>query len=142
MLGSANVLGVILTRERIPQLITGFFMEFIDNKFTFLLIVNILFLILGMFMEAGPVIIILAPLLAPVASAYGIDLVHFGIIMIMNLAIGMASPPFGLSLFVITDISGCKFARICKEMIPCFAVMVAVLLLVTYCEPLSMILLS
>lgn len=142
LLGSANVLGVILTRERIPQLITGFFMEFIDNKFTFLLIVNILFLILGMFMEAGPVIIILAPLLAPVASAYGIDLVHFGIIMIMNLAIGMASPPFGLSLFVITDISGCKFARICKEMIPCFAVMVAVLLLVTYCEPLSMILLS
>lgn len=142
LLGAANVFGVILTRERIPQLITGFFLEFIDNKFTFLLIVNILFLILGMFMEAGPAIIILAPLLAPVAAAYGISLIHFGIIMIMNLAIGMASPPFGLSLFVITDISGCKFARICKEMVPCFIVMILVLMLVTYCEPLSMFLLS
>lgn len=142
LLGAANVFGVILTRERIPQLITGFFLEFIDNRFTFLLIVNILFLILGMFMEAGPAIIILAPLLAPVASAYGINLVHFGVIMIMNLAIGMASPPFGLSLFVITDISGCKFVRICKEMIPCFIVMIGVLMLVTYFEPLSMFLLN
>ena len=105
----------------------------------FLLIMNVLFLILGMFMEAGPIIIILAPLLAPVAKVYGVDLVHFGVIMIMNLAIGMASPPFGLSLFVITDISGCKFLNICKQMFPCFAVMILVLLLITYCEPLVLL---
>lgn len=139
LLGAANVFGVILTRERIPQLVTGLFLELIDSKFAFLLIMNVLFLILGMFMEAGPIIIILAPLLAPVAQAYGVDLVHFGVIMIMNLAIGMASPPFGLSLFVITDISGCKFLNICKQMLPCFAVMIAVLLFITYCEPLVLL---
>lgn len=139
LLGAANVFGVILTRERIPQLVTGLFLELISSKFMFLLIMNVLFLILGMFMEAGPIIIILAPLLAPVAKVYGVDLVHFGVIMIMNLAIGMASPPFGLSLFVITDISGCKFLNICKQMFPCFAVMILVLLLITYCEPLVLL---
>ena len=139
LLGAANVFGVILTRERIPQLVTGLFLELISSKFMFLLIMNVLFLILGMFMEAGPIIIILAPLLAPVAKVYGVDLVHFGVIMIMNLAIGMASPPFGLSLFVITDISGCKFLNICKQMLPCFAVMILVLLLITYCEPLVLL---
>lgn len=106
LLGVANVFGYVLARERIPQAITAFFMGITDNKIAFLLIVNILFLIIGMIMDTSPAIIILAPMLAPVATAYGIDLIHFGVMMILNCAIGMATPPFGLSLFVITEISG------------------------------------
>lgn len=138
LLGVANVFGYVLARERIPQAITSFFMGITDNKILFLLIVNILFLIIGMIMDTSPAIIILAPMLAPVATAYHIDLVHFGVMMILNCAIGMASPPFGLSLFVITEISGAKFLNICKKAVPCFVVMILVLLLVAYVEPLSM----
>lgn len=142
LLGVANVFGYVLARERIPQAITTFFMGITDNKIMFLLIVNILFLIIGMIMDTSPAIIILAPMLAPVATAYGIDLIHFGVMMILNCAIGMASPPFGLSLFVITEISGSKFLTICRKMVPCFLVMLVVLMLVTYCEPLTTVLIN
>ena len=142
LLGVANVFGYVLARERIPQAITTFFMGVTDNKIAFLLIVNVLFLIIGMIMDTSPAIIILAPMLAPVATAYGIDLIHFGVMMIVNCAIGMATPPFGLSLFVITEISGAKFLSICKKMIPCFIVMIGILLVVTFFEPLTTMLID
>lgn len=142
LLGVANVFGYVLARERIPQMLTDFFMTITDSKITFLIIVNLLFIIIGMIMETSPAIIILAPMLAPVATAYGIDLIHFGVMMIMNCAIGMASPPFGLSLFVIAGISGAKFLDVCKKMVPCFVVMIIVLLSVSFVEPLSMFLVN
>lgn len=138
LLGVANVFGYVLARERIPQVITEFFMTVTDSKIMFLLIVNLLFLIIGMIMDTSPAIIILAPILTPAATAYGINIIHFGVMMIINCAIGMATPPFGLSLFVAAEMSGAKFLNICKKMLPCFVVMIVVLLLVAFCEPLSM----
>lgn len=138
MIGIANLFGYVLTRERVPQELTEFFMTVISSKITFLLIVNILFLIIGCIMDTGPAIIVLAPILAPVALAYGIDVIHFGVIMIMNCAIGMITPPFGLCLFVITSISKEKFMNVFKKTVPCMLVMLAVLMVVTYWPPLTM----
>ena len=140
LLGVANSFGYVLARERIPQMLTSFFMNVTNSKISFLLIVNVLFLVIGMIMETSPAIIILAPMLTPVAQAYGISLIQFGVMMIMNCAIGMATPPFGLSLFVITNISKAPFINVVKRMIPCFIIMIIVLLLITYIPGLSMFL--
>jgi C4-dicarboxylate transporter DctM subunit len=141
MIGIANLFGYVITRERVPQELTSFFMTVINSKITFLLIVNVLFLIIGCIMNTGPAIVVLAPMLAPVAKAYGIDLIHFGVLMIMNCAIGMITPPFGLCLFVISSISKEKFMRVFKETVPCLIVMIGVLVIVTYWSPLSLLLL-
>jgi len=142
LIGAANLFGMVLTRERIPALITELFLQISTNKYLFLLIVNILFLLIGMVMESSPAIIIMAPLLAPVATYFGIDLIHFGVIMIVNLAIGMASPPFGLSLFVIVEIAKTRFINVVRNMAPYFAVLIGVLLLITYIDKFSLLLLG
>ncbi len=107
-----------------------------DNVYLLLLLVNLLLLFLGMFLDAGPAILILGPVLAPIFTSLGVDPVHFAIIMCVNLTIGLATPPMGLVLFVTAAVAEERVERIVRDILPFLAVEVAVLFLITYFPPL------
>lgn len=138
IIAAASGLGWILTWEGIPQKATEFVTSLVDSPSMFLLILNIFLLIVGMFMEGNVVLVILTPLLMPIINAYGIDPVHFGMIFILNLAIGTITPPLGTIMFLTCSVTGCKFQEFMKEVIPFLLVLVLALLLVTYIPAISM----
>jgi C4-dicarboxylate transporter DctM subunit len=109
-----------------------------ENPMVFLGIVVILLLIVGMFMETNASIIILAPILVPVASELGIDPVHFGIVMIVTLAIGMVTPPLGLNLFVVSNIAHIRIDRLTRELVPFYVAILLCLLAITYIPSITM----
>lgn len=132
IIANAGIFGLILSREGIPATVATFFTSITDNPLVFLLLINLLLIIVGMFMETSASVIILAPLLAPVAVAMGIDPVHFGIIMIVNLALGMCTPPLGVNLFISCQIAKIKLTSITKGLIPFYFVLFLVLMLISY----------
>lgn len=132
IVGAASVYAWVLTKERIPQTLTNFIVATVDNKIIFLLIVNVFLLILGMFIEGTASMIVLVPLLAPVARAFGIDDIQFAMIYIFNSAIGALSPPMGTLMFVTCGITKCKTKDFIKEAIPFYAVLVICLLIITF----------
>jgi len=138
ILASAGLFGWILMREGIPQLVAQFFVSISDNPVVFLLLINLFLLVVGMFMETNASIIILAPLLVPVAVQLGVDPVHFGIIMIVNLALGMCTPPLGINLFISAQIAKIRLEDITKGMIPFYFVLIAVLMLITFVPEIAM----
>ena len=127
----------VLTSERIPQAITEVMLDYGFTWFTFLIAVNILLLIGGQFMEPSGLLLIVAPVVFPIAIELGVDPVHLGIIMVVNMEIGMITPPIGLNLFVTSGITGMSLVRVVKAALPFVAVLFAFLILVTYVEPLS-----
>ncbi|MGG0716250.1 TRAP transporter large permease [Robertmurraya massiliosenegalensis] len=127
----------ILSREQIPQHVSAFFTSISESPVVFLLLINVLLLLVGMFMETGAAIIILAPLLTPVAMSFGVDPVQFGMIMVVNLAIGMCTPPVGVNLFISCQIAKIKLEEITKALIPFYIVMLICLLLITYIPGIS-----
>jgi C4-dicarboxylate transporter, DctM subunit len=137
IIASAGLFGWIITRANVPQMVAEFFMSISDNPITFLLLVNLFLLIVGMFMETNASIIILAPLLLPVAIELGVDPVHFGIIMIVNLALGMCTPPFGVNLFISSQIAKIRLDQISRGMLPYYLVLLVTLLLITFIPQLS-----
>lgn len=129
---AANVFSFYLSWERIPFGLSEAIVSTVHNKYLFLAIVNVLFLILGMFLDGTASMIILAPLFAPIAQSLGISLVQFGLIICLNITIGSVTPPFGMYLYVTSSTAGCKTGPIIKQMIPFILVMLVVLLMVTY----------
>ncbi|WP_033542529.1 TRAP transporter large permease [Planococcus sp. CAU13] len=138
IIANAGIFGLILSREGIPTLVATFFTNITDNPLLFLLMINLLLIIVGMFMETSASVIILAPLLAPVAVAMGIDPVHFGIIMIINLALGMCTPPLGVNLFISCQIAKIKLTDITRGLIPFYGVLFLVLMLISYVPIITM----
>lgn len=122
----------LLTIENAGQIITGFVTGFTENKWVILLIINIMLLFFGAIMEAGVVLILFIPILYPLAMALGIDPIHFGVIMAVNLMIGVATPPMGMCLFVISQISGIKIERIMISILPFLVPLLIVLFLITF----------
>ena len=118
IVAAAGVFSWVLTKERIPQQLTEWIVATIDNKYVFLLIVNIFLLIVGMFIEGNASMIILVPLLHPIAQAYGINEIQFAMTYIFNNAIGALSPPMGTLMFVTCGITGCKTGKFIKEAVP------------------------
>ena len=127
----------VLTSERIPQAITDMMLDYGFTWFTFLIAVNILLLIGGQFMEPSGLLLIVAPVVFPIAIELGVDPVHLGIIMVVNMEIGMITPPIGLNLFVTSGITGMSLVRVVKAALPFVAVLFAFLILVTYVPILS-----
>ncbi len=121
----------ILTAERVPQRLTVFFSQVSPNKYVFFLYINMLLLLLGTFMESSALVLILIPTLLPVAAAFGIDPVHFGIIFLINLTIGANTPPLGVTLMTGAKIAEVPFYSAAKEVIPFLGAMVVALLLFT-----------
>ncbi|MEK5272201.1 TRAP transporter large permease [Aeribacillus sp. FSL K6-8394] len=138
IIGNAGLFGWVLTAERVPDKVAEFFISISDSPIVFLLLVNLLLLFVGMFLETGASIVIIAPILTPVAAEFGIDPIHFGIIMIVNLAVGMLTPPVGVNLFVACQIAGIRIEQIVKAMLPFYVVLLVDILLISYLPNLSL----
>ena len=138
LIGFAASFGYIMTLMMIPAQITTAFTTFSDNKYVILLLINILLLILGTLMDMAPLILIMTPILLPVVTALGIDPVHFGMIMMVNLGIGLLTPPVGGVLFVGAAIAKLPIETVVKAMGPFFIAMLFVLAMVTYIPALSL----
>ena len=128
----ATVFCYILSFERFPQTVANMFLQYVNNKYLALLIINIFLVFVGMFMDSSPSIILLTPVFLPVVMAYGVDPVHFGIVMVLNLMIGLLTPPVGMVLYVLSKVSSVPFERICKSMVPFIIVFYIVLQFITY----------
>ncbi|MCQ0987572.1 TRAP transporter large permease [Jiella marina] len=126
-----------LTAERIPDAITDLMLDYGFNWFTFLIAVNVLLLIGGQFMEPSGLLLIVAPVVFPIAMELGIDPIHLGIIMVVNMEIGMITPPIGLNLFVTSGITGMSLVRVVKAAAPFVAVLFVFLIIITYVPFLS-----
>ena len=132
IVSAACVFSWILTKERVPQMLTSYIVQVIDNKYMFLFIINIFLLLVGMFIEGNASMIILVPLLAPIAAQYGINEIQFAMVYIFNNAIGALSPPMGTLMFVTCSITKCKTGPFIREAVPFYILLVIDLLLLTY----------
>jgi len=127
-----------LSNERIPQQIADTLTALDLEPWAFLLMVNIILLVVGCFMETSSAIVILAPIFIPIATSLGIDPIHFGIVMVMNLEVGLLTPPVGLNLFVASGISGLPVTRVARAVLPSATLLLAAVLLVTYVPALAL----
>ncbi len=140
IIANAGIFAWVLTREGVPQKLAMFFGNVTDSPIMFLLIINILLFVIGMFFDGSVAIIILAPLFTPIAVSLGIDPVHFGMIMITNLAIGMCTPPLGVNLFVSCQIANIRLEQITKAILPFIGIMIINVLLISYIPQISLFL--
>ena len=138
IIANAILFSFVLTSERIPDAITNLLIGMDLSQWAFLLVINIFLLIVGAFMETSSAILILAPILFPVATQLGVNPIHLGIIMVMNLEIGMITPPLGLNLFVASGLSGLSVIRVAKAALPTALVLLFALFLVTYIPGISL----
>lgn len=133
----AGVSSIMVTYTRIPAILTEAMFAITDNKFVFLIVLNIMLIIVGMFMETNSSILLLGPILIPIATSFGVDPIHFAAIMLLNLEIGMITPPFAANLFVGCRVGNLNMEKVLPKMIPFFVACVIVLLITTYCEPVA-----
>lgn len=139
IIAGATFFGYVATRAKIPQMILTGMTSIVSNKFMLLIIIiNIFLLIIGCFLETASAITIVVPLIMPLLKAYQINLTQFGIIMVLNLMIGLLTPPFGLVLFVISKIGNISIGRFSKALVPWLIALLAALLLVTFIPQLSL----
>lgn len=132
IIGAASAFAWVLTKERVPQYFTELFINSLDSSVFFLLCVNLFLLIIGMFIEGNAAMIILVPLLAPLARHFGIDDIHFAMVVIFNFALGALSPPMGTLMFVTCSITKCPMSTFIKEAVPFYILLVVCLLLLTF----------
>ncbi|KHS83611.1 TRAP transporter large permease [Pectobacterium carotovorum] len=138
LIGFAAAFGAIMTYMQLPARITEFFTSISDNKYVILMCINIMLLLLGTLMDMAPLILILTPVLLPVALSLGIDPVHFGMIMMVNLGVGLITPPVGSVLFVASAVSKQKIEQVVKAMLPFYCGLFVVLMLITYIPAISL----
>lgn len=132
ILGTANIFGWLLARYQVPQMIAELFLNISGSALTFMIAINILFLIIGTFMETAAALIIFIPVLMPVVNLLGIDPVYFGVVAVVNLSIGMATPPLGVNIFVACSIARLSISQVAKALIPFLLAMIFVLGVITY----------
>ena len=132
IIGAASALSWVLTKERIPQMLTEAMLEVSSNKYVFLILMNLFLLFVGMFVEGNAAMIILVPLLFPIAMNYGINEVQFLMVIIFNMAIGSLSPPMGTLMFVVCNETKCKLKNFIIESVPFYIVLIVELLALTF----------
>ncbi|MGI6030759.1 MAG: TRAP transporter large permease [Eubacteriales bacterium] len=137
MVGCSNIFGWVIATTQMAQALASWFSTYISSPIVALLLINLFLVILGCFMETLSALVILVPILMPIITPLNIDPVHFGIVVILNLMIGLMTPPVGMVLYVLSNISGVPFERIGKACIPFIGVMFLLLLVITLCPPLS-----
>ena len=138
VIASAKVLSWYLTFEKIPTMLSETLIQYATSPAMFLILIMVLLLIVGMFMDSSAAVLILVPLFLPIAIEMGISPIHFGIIMIVNLAIGMLTPPFGLNLFVASGISKMSLTSVTRGAVPFIIVLIGTLLVITFIPQLSL----
>jgi len=134
LIATSMAMSWFLACENIPQNISAFLLGLTSNKYLLLLIINVLLLLVGMFMDMTPAVLIFTPIFLPVIKSFGMHPLHFGIVMIMNLCIGLCTPPVGTCLFLGCGIAQTTVTKIMKHIVPFFFAMIAVLLICTYME--------
>jgi tripartite ATP-independent transporter DctM subunit len=132
LIATCSVFAWILTYENLPTMLAVNFFNLIDDKWAFLLILNVFLLVVGMFIDMTPALIMLVPMLLPLALKFGIDPVHLGLIMVINLAFGLTTPPVGTALFVALKVAKLPMEKIIAPLLPLLACMLVVLMFVTY----------
>lgn len=138
IIAAANAFCYLMSLMQVPAKITQMLLTVSDNKYVVLILINILLLVLGCFMDVAPLILIVTPILLPVVKALGMDPIHFGIVIMMNLAVGSLTPPVGTTLFAGCAVGDIPIEKATKALLPYYAVMVVALLLVTYIPAFSM----
>ncbi|MEJ5990616.1 TRAP transporter large permease [Ramlibacter sp. PS3R-8] len=138
LIGFAAAFGYLMTLMQIPLKVTAFFSTLSDNRYVILMMINVLLLALGTLMDMAPLILILTPILLPMVVKLGVDPVHFGMIMMVNLGIGLLTPPVGAVLFVGAAVAKLKIEAVVKALYPFFGAMLLVLMLVTYVPAISL----
>lgn len=138
LIGTSMAMSWVLASERVPQDISATLLSLTDNKFILLLLINIILLAVGTFMDMTPAVLIFTPIFLPIVTMLGLNPLHFGVIMIMNLCIGLCTPPVGTCLFLGCGIAETTVTKIIRHILPFYAAMIAALLLCTYIDNLSM----
>ena len=138
LIATSQAMAWILTRQQIPQYVAESMLSLSKSPFVLLLIINLTLLIVGTFMDMTPAVLIFTPIFLPVAMQLGLDPTHFGIIMIINLCIGLCTPPVGTCLFIACGVGKTTIEGASKAMIPFWIAMIAALLIATYISPLSL----
>jgi tripartite ATP-independent transporter DctM subunit len=138
LVGCANIFAYLLTKEQIPQMVASAMLAFSTNRFVILLLINFLLLVVGCFMETIAALLILFPVLLQVAISVGVEPIHFGLIMVLNLVLGLTTPPVGVCLFITASIAKISLARATKGVLPFLAINLIVLALITYIPPLTL----
>lgn len=131
IVAAANMVSYILTRERVPQMLTESLASLSDNPLVILMLINVVLLVLGCFMEGLAIMILTLPVLLPLVQQLGIDPVHFGVVMVMNLMIGLLTPPFGMALFVVSRVGSIPFSTLARDIWPFIGALLGVLLICT-----------
>lgn len=139
LIGASSIMSWIMAFTNIPNLITDLLLGISSNKIVILLVMNLILLIVGTFMDLTPAVLIFTPILLPIAKNFGMDPVHFGIMMVMNLAVGNITPPVGSALFIGCKIGKTRIEDVLKPMMPFYIAIIAVLLLVTFIPDISLI---
>jgi len=142
IIANAKILSRYLTIRMIPTQLSEFILQYATTSFGILLGINLLLLLFGMIMDPSAAVIILAPLFLPAVTALGVDPIHFGIIMIVNLAIGMVTPPFGLNLYVAAGIGKMTVSQVTRAVFPFIIILIATLMVITYVPALSLFILG
>jgi tripartite ATP-independent transporter DctM subunit len=132
IVGAAFSFSYIVALEHIPDVFSNLLLSITSNKYVLLLVINILFIILGMFIDTMAITLVFIPMVLPLVKMLGIDLVHFGVVIVLNMMIGLSTPPFGMLLFIVSGISGTPLKSIIKEIFPMLLVLIGVLFLITY----------
>ncbi|MDO7170871.1 TRAP transporter large permease [Mariniflexile sp. AS56] len=138
LIGASMSMSWVMSYENIPQNISSALLGISDNKVVILLIINLLLLFVGIFMDMTPAVLIFTPIFLPVVQKLGMDPIHFGIIMVLNLCIGLCTPPVGSVLFVGVGVANTTIGKVIKPLMPLFLAMILVLFLVTYFPELSL----
>lgn len=138
LLATSNAFGWLMAYLRVPLLVTNALLSISNNKIVILLLINILLLVLGTIMDMAPLIVIVTPILLPVVTKLGMDPIHFGVMLVLNLAIGLCTPPVGAALFVGCSIGNISIEKVSKSMLPFYLTMVVILLLITFIPTLVM----
>lgn len=132
MIGAASVISYIVAKEQVASSVGTFVLGFTSSKYVFLLMVNVIILVLGMFIDTSTIQLVFVPMMLPIASALGIDLIHFGLVVTLNMMIGLSTPPFGMLLFITSGVSGTPLKIIVKEIMWPIVALLIVLAVITY----------
>jgi len=138
LIGASTGMSWFMASQNIPEVISGAITALSGNKIVILIMINLLLLFVGTFLDMTPAVLIFTPIFLPIIQQLGIDLVHFGIIIIVNLCIGLVTPPVGTVLFVGVGVGGGRISKVFKSLLPLFAVMIIALLLITYIPQISL----
>ena len=130
--GTAYLFSKIIALEKVPNAVSAFVTGLTTNKNIFLLVVNIVFLLLGCVLDVSTIQLVFVPMVLPIVKAFGIDLVHFGVVICLNMMIGLSTPPFGMLLFIVSGLGKTKMGGVIKEILPMVLIMIVLLFLCTY----------